>query len=106
MAKKGSSLSQTKGGIYGDVGSGLTTVGEAAALDMVRGTGTSNPWAQDKLNRWDNRAKVGLEMRPDQGARDRLEGSKTKLVSKIFQRDESAQPEVDKAYRIWRTQAR
>ena len=81
MAKKGSSLSQTKGGIYGDVGSGLTTVGEAAALDMVRDTSTSNPWAQDKLNRWDNTAKVGLEMRPDQGARNRLEGSKTKLVS-------------------------
>uniref|UniRef100_A0A7N2KYU2 Endonuclease/exonuclease/phosphatase domain-containing protein n=1 Tax=Quercus lobata TaxID=97700 RepID=A0A7N2KYU2_QUELO len=83
---------------------------EFLALDMVRGTGTgtgtSNPWAQDKLNRWDNTTKVGLEMRPDQGARDRLEGSKTKLVSKIFQRNESAQPEVDKAYRIWRTQAR
>nr|POE85002.1 hypothetical protein CFP56_63880 [Quercus suber] len=100
VAEKGSSPSQTKGGIDSDRGSGLTMVGKAV-LDMVKGTSMSNPWVQDKLNRWDNMAKVGLEMRLNQGARDRLEGSKTKLVSKLFQRNESAQPEVNKAYRLY-----
>nr|POE58610.1 hypothetical protein CFP56_50199 [Quercus suber] len=80
-----------------DVGGGLIMV-DAATLDTVRETITSNHGEQERLNRWDNTTLVGLKMGLEQVARDKQKADGIELVRKEVHGNEKVKVEVGKEF--------
>ena len=94
-AERWSSPSLVVSGRAGEVDGGVSIM-DAAPLDTVRGTFTSNHREQEKQIRWDNMVLVGLKMGLEQVARDEQKESRTDLVRNEVHGNKVVQGEVGK----------